>query len=70
MRRVDYSTMHRIGIELASHNALHSSSSTHSVCVCLSVTNLEGTMGTRRAELRFLQKALDVGNKINVGFLF
>ena len=42
---------------------------------CLSVypfvTTLAGITGTRPAELRhmYLQKALDVGNKINVGFL-
>ena len=36
--------------------------------VCLSVTAVAGAMGTRRAELRYLQKALDVGNKTNVGF--
>ena len=36
--------------------------------VCLSVTALAGATGTRRVELRYLQKALDVGNKINVGF--
>ena len=44
--------------------------STRRVClsVSLSVTALAGAMGTRRAELKYLQKSLDVGNKINVGF--
>ena len=31
--------------------------------LCQSVTAREGTRGTRRAELRYLQKALDMGNK-------
>ena len=39
-----------------------------SLSVSLSVTALAGTTGTRRVELRYLQKALDVGNKTNVGF--
>ena len=44
--------------------------SAHRVClsICLSVTTLVGTTGTRQAELRYLQKVLDAGNNINVGF--
>ena len=35
------------------------------VSICLSVTALAGITSTRRAEIRYLHKALDVGNKNN-----
>jgi len=37
------------------------------VCVCVSATALASTMNALKAKLRYQQKALDVGNKINIG---
>ena len=37
------------------------------VCVCLSVTALASTTNALKAKVRYQQKALDAGNKINVG---
>ena len=43
-------------------------SSNHSVCVCVSVTALANATNALKAKVRYQQKALDAGNKINVGF--
>ena len=47
-------------------------SSNHCVCVCLSVclsvTALLSATNDLKAKVRYKQKALDAGNKINVGF--
>ena len=37
------------------------------VCVCVSVTALVSTTNALKAKVRYQQKALDAGNKINVG---
>jgi len=37
------------------------------VCVCVSVTNLASTTNALKAKVRYQQKALDAGNKLNVG---
>ena len=37
------------------------------VCVCVSVTTLAGAMSPLKAKVRYQQKALDAGNKTNVG---
>ena len=44
-------------------------SSTSYVCVsvCISVTTLAGAMSPLKAKVRYQQKALDIGNKINIG---
>ena len=42
-------------------------SSNHSVCVCVSVTALANATNALKAKVRYQQKALDAGNKINVG---
>ena len=44
-------------------------SSNHSVCVCVcvSVTALASATNALKAKVRYHQKALDAGNKINVG---
>ena len=38
------------------------------VCVCVSVTALVSATNALKAKVRYQQKALDAGNKINVGF--
>ena len=37
------------------------------VCVCVSFTTLAGAMSPLKSTVRYQQKALDVGNKINIG---
>jgi len=37
------------------------------VCVCVRVTALVSTMNLLKAKVRYQQKALETGNKINVG---
>ena len=37
------------------------------VCVCVSVTALASTTNALNAKVRYQQKALDAGNKSNVG---
>jgi len=37
------------------------------VCVCVSVTALANATNTLKAKVRYQQKALNAGNKINVG---
>jgi len=37
------------------------------VCVCVSVTALVSAMNALKAKVRYQQKALNAGNKINVG---
>ena len=42
-------------------------SSNHCVCVCVSLTALASATNALKAKVRYQQKALDAGNKINVG---
>jgi len=44
-------------------------SSTHCVCLCVrvSVTGLAGAISCLKAKVRYQQKTLDAGNKMNVG---
>ena len=37
------------------------------LCVCVSVTTLASATNALKAKVRYQQKALDAGNKINVG---
>jgi len=37
------------------------------VCVCVSVSALVSAMNALKAKVRYQQKALDAGNKINIG---
>jgi len=37
------------------------------VCVCVSFTTLAGVTSPLKSTVRYQQKALDVGNKINIG---
>ena len=37
------------------------------MCVCVSVTALASVMNALKAKVRYQQKALDAGNKLNVG---
>jgi len=37
------------------------------VCICVSVTTLVSATNALKAKVRYQQKALDAGNKINVG---
>ena len=37
------------------------------LCVCVSVTTLASTTDALKPKVRYQQKALDAGNKINVG---
>ena len=42
-------------------------SSNRCVCVCVSVTTLTSATNALKAKVRYQQKALDAGNKMNVG---
>ena len=41
-------------------------SNTHCVCVCVCVTTLASAMNTLKAKVSYQQKALNVGNKIDI----
>ena len=42
-------------------------SSTHCVCVCVSVTTVMSTVSPLKGKVRYKQKVLDVGTKMNLG---